>query len=73
MKSIIIRGGWAAKKAQLALDFEASYKQGKLSSSEYKELLEDLIHTDSLDKESNDIEAKTILVVAIKALIQGIK
>ena len=59
---------WAAKRAQMALDIQAAFEQGDVSENEYKELLEDLIGTDALDAEADDIEMKAMLVQGISVL-----
>ncbi len=61
---------WAAERAQIALDLAAQYENDELSADEFKELLEDLVRTDKLDDEADNIEVKTMLVTGIYALIQ---
>ncbi len=61
---------WAAERAQIALDLAAQYEADELSADEFKELLEDLVRTDKLDDEADNIEVKTMLVTGIYALIQ---
>ena len=62
--------GWAAERAQIALQINEALQQGQINPSEAKELLEDLIRTDKLDSEADDIEIKTMLVTGIYAIIQ---
>lgn len=61
---------WAAERAQLALMICEQYHQGQFSESEYKELLLDLVRSDRLDSEADDIEVKTMLVTAVYAVAQ---
>ncbi len=61
---------WAAERAQIALDLAAQYEADELSADEFKELLEDLVRTDKLDDEADNIEVKTMLITGIYALIQ---
>ncbi len=61
---------WAAERAQIALDLAAQYEADELSTDEFKELLEDLVRTDKLDDEADNIEVKTMLITGIYALIQ---
>jgi hypothetical protein len=59
---------WAAERAQIALDLAAQYENDELSADEFKELLEDLVRTDKLDDEADDMEIKTLLVTGVYAL-----
>jgi polyhydroxyalkanoate synthesis regulator phasin len=64
--------GWAAERAQVALQIAEALQQGQIDPSEAKELLEDLVRTDKLDAEADDIALKTMLVTGIYAIIQVI-
>ena len=59
---------WAAKRAQMALEIQEQLNAGNLSPDEAAELLEDLIRTDALEKEADDIETKAMLVSAITTI-----
>jgi phage tail tape-measure protein len=61
---------WVAQRAQMALQLQEQYAQGNMSTDEYKELLEDLVRTDVLDSEADDMHTKTMLVYAIYGLAQ---
>ncbi len=61
---------WVAQRAQLALQLQEQYARGELANDEYKELLEDLVRTDVLDSEADDMHTKTMLVYAIYGLAQ---
>lgn len=56
---------WAAKRAKLALDIQAQRNSGALSPAEAAELMEDLIATDQLNEEADDMAVKAALVSAI--------
>lgn len=56
---------WAAERARFALHIHEALQAGQLSSEEYQALLEDLVRTDKLDHEADDIELKTMLVQSI--------
>jgi hypothetical protein len=64
--------GWAAERATVALQIAQALEQKQIDPSEAKELLEDLIRTDRLDSEADDIELKTLLVTGVWAVIQVI-
>jgi polyhydroxyalkanoate synthesis regulator phasin len=57
-----------SNRARMALDITAALKQGDISQDEYKELVEDLVRSDVLDKECSNLETKTMLVTAIYAV-----
>ena len=59
---------WAEERAQLALQFADQYKAGELNQDEYQELMQDLIRTDKLDAEADDMAVKNVLVAAVKGL-----
>jgi hypothetical protein len=59
-----------AARAQMALQIAESYSRREISESEYKELMLDLVRTDRLDEECSDLEAKTMLVTAVYAVVQ---
>jgi hypothetical protein len=56
---------WAEQRAQMALLMLSQLDSGQLSLDEYQELVEDLIRTDSLDRESDSIETRALLVSAL--------
>ena len=59
---------WAAKRAQMALEIQEQLNAGNLSQDEARELLEDLIRTDALDKEADDIQTKAMLIAAVTTI-----
>ena len=62
---------WAEQRAQIALEIHEQYQRQEISRSEYVELLEDLVRTDSLDSEANDVAVKGILVAGIMGMISA--
>jgi hypothetical protein len=62
--------GWAAERAQIALDMAAQFEAGELDEDEYKELMRDLVNMDELDAEADDLETKTLLVTAVYGVAQ---
>jgi len=71
LKNLIGCGkGWAEERAAMALDFADLHARGELADDEYKELMQDLIRTDALDKEADDIAVKSALVNTINGLIK---
>jgi len=61
---------WAAERASFAVMITEQYQGGGLDESEYKELMRDLVRTDRLDQEADDLELKTALVTAVYAVAQ---
>ena len=62
--------GPIAHRAQYALLMTEAFQAGSISQSEYNELLQDLIRTDILESEADDIQFKTMLVYGVSALIK---
>lgn len=60
---------WAEERALMAMDFADQHAKGELSDDEYKELLEDLIRSDRLDEEADDMAVKMALVGAVKGVM----
>jgi len=56
---------WAERRAQMALLMKRQLDSGELSLDEYQELVEDLIRTDTLDKEADSVETRALLVSAL--------
>jgi hypothetical protein len=62
--------GWAAERANVAYQIAQALEQNQIDRSEAKELLEDLVRTDRLDAEADDMALKALLVTGIYAVIQ---
>jgi len=60
---------WAKQRAEVAKAIHQQYRKGNLTDSEYKELLEDLIRTEQLDKDADDVELRSSLVSSINGLV----
>ena len=60
---------WAEERALMAMSFADQHAKGELSTDEYKEILEDLIRSDRLDEEADDMAVKMALVGAVKGLL----
>ena len=63
---------WAAQRAQYAIQLAEAYQAGQVSPDEYKALLEDLVRTDRLEAEADDIELKTMLVQCVWVLSKAV-
>lgn len=61
---------WASQRAEMAVMITEQYQGGGLDQSEYQELMADLVRTDRLDSEADDLELKTALVTAIYVVAQ---
>lgn len=60
--------GWAAERAQMAMAITEQYQGGGLDRSEYLELMEDLVRSDRLNAEADNIDVKNMLVSAVMAV-----
>ncbi len=56
---------WAEQRAQTALQICAAAQNGDLSESEYQALMADLINSDRLNSEADDMDVKNMLVSCI--------
>ncbi len=56
---------WAEQRAQIALQLTSQLQNGEITESEYQELLQDLIRSDRLDSEADDMILKNFLVSCI--------
>ena len=63
---------WVALRAQMALSIADQHARGDIDNSEYKELLADLVRTDVLDSEADDLHTKTMLVQAVYVLSMAV-
>lgn len=61
---------WAEKRAKMAVAIAEQYQGGGLDKEEYEQLMKDLVRTDKLDSEADDLATKTALVEAIYAIVQ---
>lgn len=61
---------WVSERASIALTMIQQYQSGELLESEYQELMMDLVRSDRLDQEADDLETKTLLVTAVYACAQ---
>ena len=59
---------WAEQRAQMALQLAQSYASREISTSEYQELLADLVRADRLDSEADDLDVKSALVSAVMVI-----
>jgi polyhydroxyalkanoate synthesis regulator phasin len=56
---------WAIARAEYAFQVKQAVDQGQLSLNEAKEILADLINTDKLNQESDDMQLKSALVFGV--------
>lgn len=56
---------WAAARAQMALEIRSQFDAGQISADEAQELMLDLVRTDRLDEEADDLDTKNMLVSCV--------
>lgn len=56
---------WAESRARTALEITEALNQGQISNEEYAELMMDVIRSDKLDEEADDLDTKSFLVMAV--------
>jgi hypothetical protein len=59
---------WVRVRAETALQILNQQQTGQITSSEARELLADLVRTDQLEAEADDINMKTMLVNVVYGL-----
>lgn len=57
--------GWAAARAKYALEITSMHEAGEITTSEYQELMADLIRADKFNEEADNLEIKNYLVSAV--------
>lgn len=56
---------WAEERARWALQLTEQLQQGQISESEYQELMADLVRSDRLEAEADDLDLKNMLVSTV--------
>jgi len=56
---------WAEQRAQMALEITGAMERSEISQSEYQSLMQDLIASDKLNAEADDMDVKNLLVSCI--------
>ncbi len=56
---------WAEQRAQFALEITQALEQGAIAEDEYQALMADLINSDKLNAEADDMDVKNMLVSCI--------
>jgi ribosomal protein L22 len=56
---------WAEQRAQMALEITGAMERSEISESEYQSLMQDLIASDKLNAEADDMDVKNLLVSCI--------
>lgn len=61
---------WIEQRAAIALDLQDQHARGDITDDEYNELLEDLIRTDDLNAECDDINLKSAVIAAVTSVMK---
>ncbi len=56
---------WAEQRAKFALEITAALEINEISESEYQALMADLINSDRLNAEADDMDIKNMLVACV--------
>ena len=56
---------WAEQRAEMALAITEAFQRQEISESEYQALMADLINSDRLNSEADDMDVKNMLVSCI--------
>ena len=60
---------WAAARAQYAMQVRQALEQVQIQPGEAKEILLDLINTEKLNAESNDMQLRSALVFGVMEIV----
>lgn len=63
---------WAESRAQIALQITEQHMAGQISDEEYAELMMDVVRSDQLDAEADDLDTKSALVTTCMILAKVI-
>ena len=66
LKNLLTCGApWAEERAKIAIELQEQFDKGEISVDERNELLQDLINTDALNEEADNINVKSALIAAV--------
>ena len=66
LKNLLTCGApWAEERAKIAIELQEQFAKGEISVDERNELLQDLINTDALNEEADNINVKSALIAAV--------
>lgn len=60
---------WAEERAKIAIELQEMFLNGDMSADERNELLQDLINTDKLNEEADNINVKSALIAAVSGVM----
>jgi len=70
LKNLLTCGSpWAEQRAKIAIELQEMFLNGDMSADERNELLQDLINTDKLNDEADDINVKSALIAAVSGVM----
>ena len=70
LKNLLTCGSpWAEQRAQIAIELQEQFAKGEISTDERNELLQDLINTDTLNEEADNINVKAALIAAVSGVM----
>ena len=70
LKNLLTCGSpWAVGRAAIAVELQEQFIKGEISADERNELLQDLINTDSLNEEADNINVKSALIAAVSGVM----
>ncbi len=60
---------WAEQRAKIAIELQEMFINGDISVDERNELLRDLVNTDTLNEEADNINVKAALIAAVSGVM----
>ena len=70
LKNLLTCGSpWAEQRVKIAIELQEMFLNGDMSADERNELLGDLINTDKLNEEADNINVKAALIAAVSGVM----
>ena len=70
LKNLLTCGSpWVVGRASMAVELQEQFIKGEISADERNELLQDLINTDGLNEEADNINVKSALIAAVSGVM----
>jgi len=63
---------WVNEKAKIVAELKSMFESSELTQAEYKELLEDIIRTDSIASQGKELELKSNFIKALNIISKAL-
>tara|TARA_R110000796_G_scaffold40802_1_gene100984 strand:- start:447 stop:674 length:228 start_codon:yes stop_codon:yes gene_type:complete len=63
---------WIRERAKLALELQSMFECGDITQADYKELIEDIIRTEAIAEQGDDVELKSNFIKALSVISKAL-